>query len=100
MPSLEPTVQPHSCVVLLKKEEAMKRLPGVIFSAVLLALGSLFQILMAVMMVFAGVVTKTQTHSTAGLSTTPTPPTPAWMPLFMDGIGVFFVLLAVWGILT
>ena len=78
----------------------MKRLPGVIFSAVILALGSLFQLLMAALMVFAGTLEKTQTHSSGGLSTTVASPTPAWMPMFSYGLGVFCILLAVWGILT
>jgi hypothetical protein len=81
----------------------MKRLPGIIFSAVLLALGSLFQLLMAFGMVSAGFIERSQIR--AGVTATtragaPMAPIPPWMPIFMYGLAVFFVALAVWGALT
>jgi uncharacterized membrane protein (DUF2068 family) len=78
----------------------MKRLPGVIFSAILLILGSLFQLLMAVGMALGAAVEQNLVRSGGHLGAGAVAPMPAWMPLFTYGIGAFFVALAVWGILT
>jgi uncharacterized membrane protein (DUF2068 family) len=75
----------------------MKRLPGVIVSAIVLILGSLLQLLLAAGMAFAGAVE----HNLPASSLHPgAPPIPAWMPIFMYGLCAFFVAVAVWGILT
>jgi uncharacterized membrane protein (DUF2068 family) len=78
----------------------MKRLPGVIISAIVLLLGSLLQLLMAVCMVFAGAIEQGQVNSGVHPGGPATPPIPAWMPEFMYGMCAVFVLLALWGILT
>ncbi|MDR3739865.1 MAG: hypothetical protein P4L40_12700, partial [Terracidiphilus sp.] len=72
----------------------MKRLPGVIVAAIVLILGSLFQLLLAVCMAFAGAVE----HSSPDAA--PATSIPTWMPVFMYGLCAFFVALAAWGILT
>lgn len=78
----------------------MKRPLGVILSAVLLLLGSLFELLLAFGMVLAGVYLHKQIGS-GGLPEAPaTALPPAWMPAFLYGICAFFVALAVWGIVT
>ncbi|MFZ1084384.1 MAG: hypothetical protein WAN35_05425 [Terracidiphilus sp.] len=78
----------------------MKRPLGVVFSAVLLILGSLFLLLIALGMAFSGAVTQSQIQS-GGLPGAPaTPPLPSWMPIFMYVFCAFFVALAAWGILT
>jgi hypothetical protein len=78
----------------------MKRPFGVIFSAVLLILGSLLQLLMALGMALSGVVLRQQTGS-GGLPGAPTAaPMPGWMPAVMYALCVFFAALAAWGILT
>ena len=78
----------------------MKRLPGIVFSAVLLILGSLFQLLMAAVMAFAASVSNSQAHSGAGLAaTTPVPP-PALLHTLLYAMCALFVLLAAWGIWT
>ena len=78
----------------------MKRPFGVIFSAILLILGSLFQLLMALGMAFSGAISQKQIRSGGFPGTTAAAPLPDWMPVFMYAICVFFVALAVWGILT
>jgi hypothetical protein len=80
--------------------EVVKRPFGVSFSAVLLILGSLFQLLMAVGMAFSGVVLRTQIHSGGFPGATAAAPMPDWMPVFMYALGVFFVGLAAWAIAT
>lgn len=78
----------------------MKRPLGVILSAVLLILGSLFQLLMALGMAFSGAVTQSQIH-TGGIAAAPAAASlPGWMPVFMYVLCAFFVALAAWGILT
>ncbi|MGD0680462.1 MAG: hypothetical protein ABR990_00315 [Terracidiphilus sp.] len=71
-----------------------------IFSAILLILGSLFQLLMALGMALSGIILQKQIRSGGFPGSTTAPPLPGWMPAFMYAIGVFFVALAVWGILT
>jgi uncharacterized membrane protein (DUF2068 family) len=83
-----------------RKGEAMKRPFGVIFSAILLILGSLFQLLLAFGMAFSGAIFQKQIRSGGLPGTTAAPPLPGWMPVFMYAIGVFFIALAVWGIVT
>jgi len=78
----------------------MKRPFGVIFSAILLILGTFFQLLMALVMALAGAITQKQLHSGGFPGATAAAPMPDWMPMFMYAIGVFFIALAVWGILT
>ena len=78
----------------------MKRLTGVIVSAVVLVLGSLLQLLMAAGMVISGAIQKSVPPSGGGLAGTAAPPAPSWMTAFSYGMGVFFILLGVWGILT
>jgi uncharacterized membrane protein (DUF2068 family) len=78
----------------------MKRLPGVIFSAILLVLGSLFQLLIAVCMGLGAAVEQKLVRSGGHLGAGAAAPFPAWMPVFTYGLSAFFVALGVWGILT
>jgi len=78
----------------------MKRLPGVIISAIVLILGSLLQMVFAAGMVFAGAVEHNQFRSGVNPGGGPAVPIPAWMPVFMYGAAAFLLGLAVWGILT
>ncbi len=78
----------------------MKRLHGVTVSAIVLLLGSLFQLLLAVGMLFAGFVEQAQIRSGSSAGGTAAPPIPAWMPFFAYGFSAFRVALAAWGILT
>jgi uncharacterized membrane protein (DUF2068 family) len=87
----------------------MKRLPGIVLSAIVLLVLSLFQLLAGVGMGAAGVIEKAQIVSTSNLATgvtvansavTPAAPLPAWMPIFMYVLAGFCAALAVWGILT
>jgi uncharacterized membrane protein (DUF2068 family) len=75
----------------------MKRPLGVVLSAVLLLLGSLFQLLLALAMALSGAFLHNQLRSgrlpdTAAM--------PGWMPLFMYVLCAFFLALAVWAIVT
>lgn len=78
----------------------MKRPLGVILSAVLLLLGSLFQLLLAFGMAFAGIYLHKQMGAGGLPNATAGAPMPGWMPVFVYGICAFFVALAVWGIVT
>lgn len=75
----------------------MNRPGGVVVSAVILALISLFQLLMALGMVLSG-------HMEPLIGSRPgvhaPPPIPGWMPLFMYGLAVLFLAVAGWGIAT
>jgi hypothetical protein len=77
----------------------VKRPFGVTFSAILLFLGSSFQLLMAFLTALSGAVVGK--IPSAGLhGATAPPPIPAWMPVVMYALSAFFVALSVWGILT
>lgn len=78
----------------------MKRLPGMIISAIVLLLGSLFQLLMAILTGLGGIVEQSQVHSGGHLSGAPAAPIPAWLPIFTYVLSVLFVSMAAWGILT
>ena len=87
----------------------MKRLPGIIISSIVLLLGSLFQILMGVLMGTAGVIEKRQILASGNPATgaalahsaiTPAAALPPWMPIFMYVLAGFFAVLAAWGIIT
>ena len=78
----------------------MKRPFGVVFSAIILILGSLFQLLMAAAMAFSGALFQTQLHSGGLPGASPVVPLPGWMPVFMYVLCAFFVALAAWGIAT
>lgn len=78
----------------------MKRPFGVVFSAILLILGSLFQLLMALAMAFSGIILQKQIRSGGLPGATTAAPMPDWMPVFIYAISVFIVALAVWGIST
>jgi hypothetical protein len=78
----------------------MKRPTGVILSAVVLLLASLFQLLMAMGMALAAVMER-KGFGASGLASAPSgPTTPPWMAGFMVVLCGFFVALAVWGIAT
>jgi hypothetical protein len=78
----------------------MKRPSGVVVSAVLLILGSLFQLLMALGMALSGTLSQSQISS-GGIPGAPAAaPMPGWISGFMYAICVFFIGLAAWGILT
>jgi hypothetical protein len=76
----------------------MKRPFGVVFSAILLLLGSLLQLPFALLMAFTGVFLHKQIAS-GGLRGSPGP-IPSWMPAYMFALCGFFIALALWGILT
>jgi hypothetical protein len=81
----------------------LKRLPGVIVSAVLLIIGSLFQLLMAVLMGFGAFLQQRglQHAANPSLPAQPALPVqPAWLPWFSAAIAAVVVGLAVWGFLT
>ncbi len=86
----------------------MKRLPGVVLSAIVLLLLSLFQLLAGVGMGAAGVIEKTQIIAgnpptgvtVASSAVTPAAPLPAWMPIFMYVLAGFCAALALWGFST
>jgi len=78
----------------------VKRPFGVSFSAVLLILGSLFQLLMALGMGFSGAISHKQIGGGGVPGATAAAPLPGWMPVFMYALGVFFIALAAWGIVT
>jgi hypothetical protein len=78
--------------------DSMKRPFGVVFSAVLLLLGSLLQLAMAFLMAISGVILHQQIGS--GALPSAAGPMPSWMPAYMFVLCGFFVALALWGILT
>jgi hypothetical protein len=75
----------------------LKRLTGVIVSAVLLITGSLFQLLMAALMGFGAFI---QHRGLPHATDSSLPAQPAWLPWFSVGISVCFAGLAVWGFVT
>ncbi|MGD0831039.1 MAG: hypothetical protein ABR907_08865 [Terracidiphilus sp.] len=78
----------------------MKRPTGIILSAVILLLASLFQLLMAMCMAFAAVMER-KGMGAGGLTVAPSaPPTPSWMAALMYVMCAFCVALAAWGIAT
>ncbi|MGA2649287.1 MAG: hypothetical protein ABSF28_02130 [Terracidiphilus sp.] len=78
----------------------MKRPSGVTFSAVLLVLGSLLQLLLAAMMALGAVLLQSQLGSGGPTGTTAATQMPAWMPIFEFAMVAIFVALAAWGIVT
>ncbi len=87
----------------------MKRLPGIVLSAIVLLLGSLFQLLAGVGMGAAGVYEKIQIVSVSNPATgvtvantavTPAAAIPTWMPVFMYVLAGFCAVLALWGFIT
>ena len=78
----------------------MKRPFGVIFSAVVLLLGSLFQLLMAFVMAFSGAFMPMQTSPGGLPGASATTPMPPWMSTFMYLFSFFCLTLAIWGIVT
>ena len=75
----------------------MKRLPGVIVSAVLLIIGSLFQLLMAALIGFSAFIVNQRLPQAANSRL---PAQPAWLPWFSVAIAAVCVGLATWGIIT
>jgi hypothetical protein len=78
----------------------MKRPIGVVFAAVILLLGSLFQLLMALCMALSAVFLPHASASGGVAGTGPAVPMPGWMPMVMYAMCAFFVALAVWGFTT
>ena len=78
----------------------MKRPFGVIFSAVVLLLGTLFQLLMAFVMAFSGAFMPMQTSPGGLPGASATTPVPPWMSTFMYLFSFFCLTLAIWGIVT
>jgi hypothetical protein len=76
----------------------MNRPFGVVFSAVLLLLGSLLQLAMAFFMALSGVILHRQIAS--GSLRGAAGPLPSWMPAYMYVLCGFVFVLALWGILT
>jgi hypothetical protein len=75
----------------------LKRLPGVIVSAVLLIIGSLFQLLMAALMGFSAFIVNQRLPQA---SNSHLPAQPAWLPWFSVAIAAVCLGLATWGIIT
>jgi hypothetical protein len=78
----------------------VKRLSGIIASAIVLILVSLFQVLMSAGMGFAGVILPSHPSAQSYPGVSGPPPSPAWMSTYMYALGVFFLALAAWGIVT
>jgi hypothetical protein len=76
----------------------MKRLPGIIFSIVILIIGALFQLLGAAVMGFGGFMEEHHLPTTANPSTMPTQP--AWLPFLSYGIAIVCLALAAWVVAT
>jgi uncharacterized membrane protein (DUF2068 family) len=74
----------------------MKRLPGVIVSAILLIIGSLFQFLGAALMGFGAFLVPGMHASTNA----PAPVQPAWLPWFSLGIAAVCFGFGAWGMIT
>jgi len=77
----------------------MKRPVGVVVSAVLLILGSLFLALMALLMAFSGFFIQNQMRS-GQLPRSSAAPMPGWMPAFIFAFCIILAALAAWGIVT
>lgn len=75
----------------------MKRPAGVVVSAVILTLISLFQLLMAAGMVLSA---RMEPLARARPGAPVPPPIPGWMPMFLYGIAVLFLAVAAWGVAT
>jgi hypothetical protein len=78
----------------------MKRPFGVVFSAIILLLLSLLQLLMAFGMAVSGAVLPLHSAAHSLPGATPPPPMPTWIPMLMYAMCAFFAALAVWGIAT
>jgi hypothetical protein len=78
----------------------VKRPSGVVFSAVLLVLGSLFQLLFAGLMALGGILLQKQNGSGGSTGATAATSMPGWMPIFEFAMVAILVALAVWGIVT
>ncbi len=78
----------------------MKRPVGVVVSAALLLLGSLFQVFMAFGMALSGALLPMQTAAGTLSGASPAAPIPAWMPAYMYVLSGFCLALAAWGIIT
>jgi len=78
----------------------VKRPSGVTVSAVLLVLGSLFQLLLAALMALGGVLLQKQIATGGPAAVTGATPMPGWMPIFEFAMVAIFIALALWGILT
>lgn len=74
----------------------MKRPFGVVLSSVLLILGSLLQLLFALLMALSGVYVQHQMQPGEGSAA----PLPAWMPAFICIFSAAFLLLATWALAT
>jgi uncharacterized membrane protein (DUF2068 family) len=78
----------------------MKRPFGLVFSAIILLIGSLFQFLMAGVMALSGAAMPKGTATGGFPGAPPTAPMPAWIPVYMYCLSVFVICLGVWGIVT
>jgi cell division protein FtsL len=78
----------------------MKRPFGVVFSAIVLLLLSLLQLLMAFGMAVSGAILPMHPAAHGLPGAPPPPPMPNWMPIFMYVLCAFFAALAAWGIAT
>lgn len=78
----------------------MKRPSGVIVSAIVLVVGSLFQLLFAALTSLSGILLQNQIGSGAMAGAPGAAPMPPWMPIFMYAMVAFLVALAAWGIVT
>src|SRR6185437_9158820 len=78
----------------------MKRPFGVTLSAIILLLGSSFQILMALGMALSGAIMPAQNSVGVAGSPSSAVPMPSWIPLMMYFIGTVLAGFAIWGIVT
>jgi hypothetical protein len=76
----------------------MRRPGGVVASAIILTVISLLEILGALGMALAASINRNM--GPVAVQSAPAAPAPLWMPDFMYGMAIFFLLLAGWGIAT
>ncbi len=78
----------------------MNRPFGVVFSAIILLLLSLLQLLLAFGTAVSGAVLPMHSAARSLPGAPPPPPMPTWLPIFMYVLCAFFLALAAWGIAT
>lgn len=78
----------------------MKRPPGVVVSAVILALLSMLQVPIALLIAGGGLFMGRHDLIRVRPGAPPPPPVPGWMPIFMYALGAMFLAFAAWGVTT
>ena len=78
----------------------MKRPFGVTFSAIILLMGSILQLLMALGIALSGAIVSPQFNPGLAGNEAQHAPIPSWMALMMYVFSAFVAVLAIWGIAT